>query len=192
MSRSRNQTPPDERIICNKAFKEILASQLVAILAGLGAGILLAFYTKHLLLLPGMLIIIPGFLALRGNITGPLAARISSGLFLGVINPRTIETKIVKENTLASFFLTIVVCLILGVTAYLLTALLFDASVPVLLLIPLIAGILANAISIPLTLFFTFYFFRKGHDPNNIMGPFVTSTGDVISTLALFITLMIL
>ncbi len=183
--------PYEERTIFNKAFKEILVSQLIAIVAGLVAGTLLAFYTEKLLLLPGMLIIIPGFLALRGNISGPLAARISSGLFLGVIKPDTMETKIVRGNTYASFFLTVVVCLILGVVAYLLTYYVFEANVPVLLIIPLLAGLLANAISIPLTLFFTFYFFRKGHDPNNIMGPFVTSTGDVISTLALLITILL-
>lgn len=184
--------PLEERRIFNRAFKEILTSQLIAIIAGLFAGTLLVIHMDQLARLPGMLIIIPGFLALRGNISGPLAARISSGLFLKVIKPNNMETKIIRGNLFASFFLTIMVTLILGVIAFMLTHIMFNETVPELLIIPLIAGILANAVSIPLTLFFTFYFFRKGHDPNNIMGPFVTSTGDVISMLALIITFAII
>ena len=59
-------------------------------------------------------------------------------------------------------------------------------------MIPLIAGIIANTIEIPLTLFTTLYLFKKGYDPNNIMGPFVTSTGDIISILSILITLTII
>jgi len=55
-----------------------------------------------------------------------------------------------------------------------------------------IAGIIVNAIEIPLTLFTTFYLFRKGHDPNNIMGPFITSTGDVTSIISLLIALVLI
>ena len=41
-------------------------------------------------------------------------------------------------------------------------------------------------------LFVTFYLFRKGHDPNNIMGPFITSTGDVTSIISLLIALVLI
>ena len=61
-----------------------------------------------------------------------------------------------------------------------------------IILLPVIAGVIANAIEIPLTLFVTFYLFKKGHDPNNIMGPFVTSTGDITSILAILIALVII
>lgn len=173
-------------------FREITVSQLVSILGGLIVGIILTIYTDKLLLLPGMLILIPGFLEMRGNISGSLAARLTSGLFIGAVNSNSMKTKTVKGNILASFILAILVSLVLGLIAFIFSYVAFDQFVPKIILIALIAGIIANALEVPLTVFFTFYFFRKGHDPNNIMGPFVTSTGDITSILALLVAMMII
>ncbi len=173
-------------------FREILASELVSIAGGLIAGSLLAWYTNQLILLPGILILLPGFLEMRGNISGSFASRISSGLFLKVIKPNRIKTHIIKGNLLASFFLALVVSLTLGILAFAFNYFFLQLVTWKIIIIPLIAGIIANAIEIPLTLFTTLYLFKKGYDPNNIMAPFITSTGDVISIVALLIGVFIL
>jgi mgtE-like transporter len=178
--------------IFDKDFKEIFSSQMVSIIGGLIAGTILSLYTDQALLIPGMFILLPGFLEMRGNISGSFTSRLSSGLFLGVIKPNIKKTKIIKGNLLASFFLAIFVSLTLGLVAFLFNFFVFQISTPKIILVPLIAGIISNAIEIPLTLFATFYLFRKGHDPNNIMGPFVTSTGDITSIVSLLVALVIL
>jgi len=178
--------------VFDKSFWEILSSQLVSIIGGMIAGTILAIYTEKLLMIPGMLILIPGFLEMRNNISGSFASRLSSGLFLGVIKPNRIETKIIKGNLIASFFLAIVISLSLGMIAFLFSCILFHVFIFKIILLSLIAGIIANAIEIPLTLFATVYIFKKGHDPNNIIGPFITSTGDIISILSLLLTLLII
>jgi len=178
--------------IFDKKFKEIFCSQIVSIVGGLIAGTILAVYTNKLLLIPGMLILLPGFLEMRGNISGSLSARLTSGLFLGVVKPNKTKTKIVKGNILASFLLAIIVSFVLGVIAFSFIFIFFDIFAPKIILISLVAGILSNAIEIPLTLFFTFYLFSKGHDPNNIMGPFVTSTGDITSVVSLLIVMVLI
>src|SRR3989338_3592363 len=91
------------------SFREIFAAQMVSIFGGLIAGILLAIYTDKILLIPGMLILLPGLLEMRGNISGSFASRLSSGLFLGIIKPNKFNTKIIKGNLLASFLLAILV-----------------------------------------------------------------------------------
>ena len=176
----------------DKEFKEIFSAELISIVGGLLAGIALVLYTDKLLLIPGMLILLPGFLEMRGNISGSLASRISSGLFLKVIPIKKVNSKIIQGNFIASFLLAIIVTLSLGIVAFLLTFFLFHVSEPILIIVPIIAGVIANLIQIPLTLFLTFFLFRRGHDPNNIMGPFLTSSGDVISIGALLLTLVIL
>lgn len=176
----------------DKRFREIFSSQLVSILGGLIAGTILAIYTDKLFLIPGMFILLPGFLEMRGNISGALAARLTSGMYLGFVNPRKPNTKIIKGNILASFMLAIIVSFALGLLAFIFNYLAFGILTLKILFIPLVAGILANAIEIPLTLFFTFYLFRKGHDPDNIMGPFVTSTGDITSVLSLLIVVLLI
>lgn len=176
----------------DKGFEEIFSSQMFSIIGGIMAGTILAAYMDKVILIPGMLILLPGFLEMRGNISGSLASRLSSGLFLGVVKPRRMWTKITKGNLLASFFLAITVSVTLGVIAFIFSLFLLGVAVPEIILISVTAALIANAIEIPLTLMFTFYLFRKGHDPNNVMGPFVTTTGDLTSIVALLIAMAII
>lgn len=173
-------------------FKEIFFSQLISITFGLSAGTILAIYTDKLLLIPGMLILLPGFLEMRGNISGSLASRISSGLFLGVIKTNKIKTHLIKGNIFASLLLALIISIVLGIIALLFNYIIIEKLVFDIILISVVAGVLSNIIEIPLTILTTFYFFKRGHDPNNIMGPFVTSTGDISSILSLLIAVVII
>ncbi|MBI5871511.1 magnesium transporter [archaeon] len=176
----------------DKNFKEMLSVQTVSVIGDIIVGILLAVYVNKLLLIPGMLLLLPGFLEMRGNISGTLSSRLSSGLFLGVIKPAKPNKRIIKGNLVASFALAFLVSLALGLIAFAFNYLILGVLTFEILLLPLIAGIIANAIEVPLALFATIYMFRKGHDPNNIMGPFITTTGDITSILALLIALVII
>lgn len=181
--------------IFDKDFEEILGSQIISIIGGIIAGTVLAVYTEQFLLIPSMLILLPGFLEMRANISAPIASRLSSGLFLGVIAPRkqTMTKKnIIKGNIYASFLLTIIISLLLGFFAFAANYFLFEVYSPKLIFILLAAGLIANIIEVPITVFFTFYLFRKGHDPNNIMGPFLTSLADITSIVSLLIALVVI
>ncbi len=178
--------------IFDKGFGEILSSQVLSVIGGLVAGTLLAIYTDKLFLIPGMLIIFPAFLDMRGNISGTLASRLSSGLYLKVINPGKVNSRIVRSNMIASFLLALAVSFFLGMVAFAINFLLLGAPTPEIILIPVMAGIIASAIEIPLTAIMTLYLFRKGHDPDNIMGPLVTSTGDISSIVALLIAVVLI
>lgn len=176
----------------DRNFREIFVSQVVSVIGGLIAGTVLAVYVNKIFLIPGMFILLPGFLEMRGNISGSFASRLSSGLFLGVVSPHKYRTRILSGNLVASFLLAVIVCLALGLLAFIFNYIAFQIITPEVFVIALVAGMIANAIEIPLTLFFTFYFFKKGHDPNNIMGPFITSTGDVTSVIALLIAVAVI
>ncbi|MFH1294799.1 MAG: magnesium transporter [Candidatus Aenigmatarchaeota archaeon] len=88
--------------------------------------------------------------------------------------------------------MAIFIAFVLGVIAYVFNMFVLGLAVPKIILISVTAAILANAIEIPITFLFTFYLFRKGHDPNNVMGPFVTTTGDLTSIVALLIALVLI
>jgi len=178
--------------IYDKNFKEILSSQVVSIMGGIIAGLILAVYTDKILIIPGMLIALPPFLDMRGNISGTLASRLSSGLFLGVIKPGDKKSEILRGNIFASFILACIISLALGLVAFLFNQIIMKQYYPQIILIFLIAGIIASAIEIPLAIYLTFKVFKSGHDPNNIFGPFVTSTGDITSVLSLLVALVII
>ncbi len=178
--------------IFDEGFKEIFSAQLISIFGGLIVGTILAVYVDKIMLLPGMLLLLPGFLEMRGNISGTFASRLSSGLFLHVINPNNKNTKLIRQNIIAASLLVIVVSFALGLLAFLFNYFVLHILVWKIILIPVIAGIIANSVEIPLTLFATFFIFKKGYDPNNIIGPFITSTGDITSILSLLIVLVII
>ncbi|MBX4196816.1 magnesium transporter [Candidatus Pacearchaeota archaeon] len=173
----------------DKNFKEIFSSQLISVIGGIIAGSLLALYTNKLELLPGMLIILPGLLDLRGDIGGSFVSRITSGLFLGVIKPGQLNTKIIRGNIAASIILTLFLSFFLGVLATLFTYILFHVWYVSLMMLALVAGLVANVLEIPITLFTTYFLFKRGNDPNNIMGPLVTAVGDIVSIIGLAIAL---
>ncbi|MBU0898194.1 MAG: magnesium transporter [Nanoarchaeota archaeon] len=174
-------------------FSQTLYWQVIAIIGGLFAGSLLAIYTNQILLIPGIFIILPGFLDMRGNIGGSLTSRLSSGLLVGVISPRKMwKSRIVRGNTLASFFSAVIISLILGLTAFFVNYVIFGVVFFNIIFIALFAVIIANVIEIPLAIFLTFHFFKKGVNPDNVMGPIVAMTGDVVSIFSLLISILIL
>lgn len=174
-----------------KDFKEILSSEIISITGGLFAGTMLVFAVDEIYLIPGLFILLPGFLEMRGNISGSLSARLSSGLFVGALKPGK-KSKILKGNVFASIILVIIVSIILGIIAYFTSYFIFGISNLDIILIALIAGILSNFIEIPLTIFSTFWLFRHGHDPNNIMGPYITTIGDIVSIFSLLIAIVMI
>lgn len=200
-----------------KDTKEILIAEFISITGGLFAGTMLSFAVDKIYLIPGLLILLPGFLEMRGNISGSLSARLSAGLFLGAISSKftkhkvlhlnpiktliqlykfhsriLLRDRILRGNVIASFVLVIFTSLFLGVFAYLTSLFFFGIVSQKIIFVALLASVLSNIIEIPLTTMTTFWLFRHGYDPNNIMGPYVTTTGDIISILSLLLAIVII
>jgi len=130
---------------------------------------------------------------MSGEVSGSLAARLSSGLFLRAVEPRwSFRQSYLRGNVGAALALGIIVSGALGVVAWAATLLLGGLNQPVLIVVALLAGLIANFIEVPLTVAGVFWLFRRGHDPNNVMGPIITTIGDVVSVVALAIALAVL
>lgn len=175
-----------------KDFDEIVTAEMASTTGGLVAGTMLAFITNQIELIPALLIFLPGFLEMRGNISGSLSARLSSALFLGAAKPKVRKNRILRGNLLAALLLVVAVSLVLGIVAFAANMAFFGIYDFSIIYIALIAGLLSNVVELPIAVFVTFWLFRHGHDPNNIMGPYVTTTGDISSVLAIFIAIVII
>jgi len=176
-----------------KDFLEIFSGELIAVTGGLIAGLSLAIFKNKLLLIPGLFILLPGFLEMRGNISGSLAARIGSALHLGTLSADSkYNNKIIVKNILASFLLVIFVSLVLGSLAYIATLLFFHIKFIEIIYISLFAAILSNVVLLPLTIRTSLWLYKKGHDPDNIMGPYITTVGDVVSIFAILLAITII
>ncbi|MBI2148297.1 magnesium transporter [Candidatus Woesearchaeota archaeon] len=177
--------------VIDKDFREIFTSEFISITGGLIAGVFLLGLANKLELIPGLFILLPGFLEMHGNIFGSLAARLGTLLNTKHIKPKFEHNKILLINILSSILLVLVVSLFLGVLATLLNYFIFKSYSLILIFVSLVAGIISLIIELPLTVLTTFWVFNNGYDPDDIMGPYVTTIGDIISVLSLFIVILV-
>lgn len=176
----------------DKDFSEILSAEFVSTTGGIIGGLLLITLLDKLYLLPGLLVILPGFLETHGNILGSLAARIGTALHTKRLKPKGEHSRYIKSNTYATILEAILSGIILGVIAYLITHLIFKVQSPYLILVSLLAVILAIAIEIPLVIAATFWLFKHGYDPDDMMGPYVTTLGDILGIASLLFAVAVL
>ena len=91
-------------------------------------------------------------------------------------------------NFVASILLSTFVNTLIGVLAYFVSVLLgIDAILWKLVVVGALSGALASVIVGPFTIMLTILVFRKGVDPDSVMGPLVTSVGDITAVICLFL-----
>lgn len=142
---------------------------------------------------PGLLLLVPAFLATRGNVYGALGARISSGLHQGLVEPRFERDWRLVNAVVASFINGIFISVFIGFLAWGLMQILVylgarEASAALIELVGItfIAGVLTSVVLIFGLLLLIFAGYRYGLDPDNLVGPIVTTLGDIFGVLFLF------
>ena len=171
--------------------KEMVKQSLpLIIFCGLGAivaGSTLGLMTDLLKEIPGLIVIIPAIIALRGNISTAFGSRLGSAYHLGVIDADNLWNEELKQNIIGSLMLSFLVSIIIGILAYVSSILMKVYPNPVKLIsIVLIAGIISGIILTLLTISIIYLVFKRGYDPDNITGPALATFGDIITMLCIF------
>lgn len=173
-------------------LKQSVPVLVLTTLGGVVAGLFLKGMENELNMVPGLLILLPAILGMRGNISGALGSRLSSALHLGLIKPELKMNETLRTNIVVSLILNITMSLLLGVVAY--YAYLFfgfqnemQASIIHLTLISLIAGTLAGLLMTALSISIAILTYSKGLDPDNILAPSLATVGDILTVLCLLI-----
>ncbi|ELZ13445.1 MgtE integral membrane region [Halovivax asiaticus JCM 14624] len=168
-------------------YRQALPILLVSLLGGLFAGLVLEEMVPKVADFPGLLVMIPVFLATRGNVYGALGGRISSGLHQGVIEPRFARDDRLVNAVVASLVNAIGISIVIAVLTWLVlhglgreVATLFE-----LVAIMLISGVLTAVVLVAGLLGVIFVGFERGYDPDNLVGPVVTTLGDIFGMLFL-------
>ncbi len=166
---------------------------LLCALIELSAGSVLGGMEEGFERLPGLVVMVPPLLALRGNISGALASRLGTALHGGVIEPRFLMNPELRVNVLSSIFLTFLVSLSVGVLAFLVSVLVGVEHMVIwsFILIALISGLLSNFIIVALTVSIAIGAFIHGWDPDNITSPIVATIGDFLTVLCIFIAVLL-
>lgn len=171
-------------------YRESIGVLAISLAAGLFAGSVLgtdgmtAAFERY----PGLLLLLPAFLATRGNVYGSLGARISSGIHQGLIPPRFERDRRLANAVAASLINGISMSVFIGFAAWMVLVLLGRPVTPLpeLVGITLVAGLLTSVVMILGLLTLIFAGYRRGIDPDNLVGPIVTTFGDVFGVLFLY------
>ncbi len=156
------------------------------VLMGIGevlAGTLFGHSTDSLELLPGLIVLIPALIGLRGNINTTLGSRLGSAAHMGLISRKDFWNDEMKENFKASLTLSLLMSFIAGILS---TVFLWNPSSWKIILIAVLAGSLAGLILAFITIAIILYSFRRGLDPDNVTGPSLSTFGDLITLGCIF------
>ena len=172
-------------------YREALPILLIALGGGLFAGLVLEGILESVERFPGILVMVPVFLATRGNVYGALGGRISSGLHQGLISPQFEWNERLVNAVTASFINGIGISIVIGVITWIALFLLGwpSAALYELVGIMLIAGTLTSIVLIVGLLALIFTGYKYGYDPDNLVGPIVTTLGDIFGMLFLLISI---
>jgi mgtE-like transporter len=154
------------------------------------SGLTLGSITGTLEKLPGLLVLVPAAIGMRGNIFGALGSRLGTAIHAGTYRLSRRTDTLVGQNIAASLALSLSISLVLAVLAKAIVVgfnLQNSISVADFVVISVIGAVLSSVIVLGLTVGVAHLAASRGWDLDNVAGPIVTAAGDMITLPALFI-----
>lgn len=138
---------------------------------------------------PIFLVSIPVINGVGGNIGSVLGARLASGLHVGYIS-LSLKDKKMHDNLITSISVGFVSYLFLAILIYFIAS--FGGLQKGIYLMKFVAVVLGAGVLLVfvvslVSVFTAFLSFKKGLDPDDIVAPVVTTMGDVLGVVFLFV-----
>ncbi|MFD1598558.1 magnesium transporter [Halobellus rarus] len=178
------------REVARDAYREALPALGASLVGGLFAGVVLSGMRAELRAVPGLLVLVPALLATRGNVYGSLGARISTALHQGLVEPRIrAGDERLRAAVAAALANGLLVSSFAAVAVFSILTVLGDtvAPLPVLVATALLSGLLSGVALAGVVVTAVFAGYRRGRDPDTLVGPLVTTTGDLFGMLFLLV-----
>jgi mgtE-like transporter len=158
--------------------------------ASLLAGAMLASLTGTLARYPGLLVLVPAAIGMRGNIFGSFGNRISTAIHSGAFSLSPRSDTLLGQNVVATGVLTVGISLLAAVVAKAIavgmgvedTIGLLDLAT-----VSIVGGVLASAVVLVGALGMAGASVRYGWDLDNVNAPLVSTIGDVVTLPALWL-----
>ncbi len=177
------------------ATRQSLAALVFNSLTSLLAGAVLGSIVDSFEELPGLLLMVPAAIGLRGNIFSTFGNRISTTVHTGTFKPSLRRETVFGQNVLATMSLTVVMSFVLAVVARV-VALSFGVENAVgileLVLISVAAGIHASLVVLGASILLAVMAVRRDWDLDNLVAPSVSTLGDVVTIPCLFLASLLI
>jgi mgtE-like transporter len=175
--------------------RQSLVALLLNSTTSLAAGAFLGAITGTLDRYPGLLVLVPAAIGLRGNIFGSVGNRISTSIHAGTFRWSLRREAVLGQNVLASMLLTMGISLALAVIAKAIAVGLgVEGSIDLLSLaiVSIVGGLLGSIVVLAASLGLTAGAVRYGWDLDNVTAPLVSTLGDVLTLPALYLATFLL
>jgi mgtE-like transporter len=159
-------------------------------MTSLVAGAFLGSITGTLERYPGLLVLVPAAIGMRGNVFGGFGNRISTTIHAGTFSVSARRETVLGQNVLAAGILTVGISLLAAVVAKAIAVGLgLEGSIPLLDLVTvsIVGGVLASAVVLAASLGLARGAVRYGWDLDNVNAPLVSTLGDVLTLPALWL-----
>jgi mgtE-like transporter len=175
-------------MLAKEMLKQSLPLLIICGIGGIIAGSTLGIMIELFRSIPGLIVVIPAIIAMRGNISTAFGSRLGSAYHLGIIDAGNIWNNELKQNIIGSLILSLLVSIIIGLFAYLTTIIFFRISPdPIkLILIIIFAGVISGIILTFITISIIYIVFKRGYDPDNITGPALATFGDIVTIVCIY------
>lgn len=154
------------------------------------AGLTLGAITDTLEAFPGLLVLIPAAIGMRGNVFGALGSRLGTSIHTGTFRlSRRLDT-LVGQNIAASLALSLSISLVLAVLAKAVSVgfgVANSISIVDFVVISVVGGMLSSLVVLVVVLVVTAVCVRYDLDLDNVQSPLVTAAGDMVTLPGLFL-----
>jgi mgtE-like transporter len=176
-----------------RTLRQGMVALTLSTLAGFGAGLPLAALSGTLEELPGLIILIPAAVGMRGVISGATAARLGTAVAAGLFEVSRKPGTILRRNVMLGIALTLGSSLFVAALARLSAAVFGQPSISFLDLatIAIVGGSIGSAIVLTITVGISVLSFRRGYDLDAVAIPIVTAVGDLVTVPALFLATLL-
>jgi mgtE-like transporter len=171
-----------------------IRSGFVALLISSGgdlvAGLTLGSITGTLESLPGLLVLVPAAIGMRGNVFGALGSRLGTLIHSGTFRLSRRRDTLVGQNLAAAIALSLSISLVLAVLAKAISVgfgLEHTISIVDFMVISVVGGFLSSIVVLVITVLVASMSTRRGWDLDNVSAPIVTAAGDMVTLPSLFL-----
>lgn len=159
----------------------------VGLAATLVAGVVLATARGSLERFPGLLVLIPAAIGIRGAIFGALTARLGTGMFTGQFTPELRRDSFLGRQLESAGYLSVATSLLIAVVAWVTSVLLGLPTIDLLRLtaVSLVGAIVSSVVMAGAAVVLTRLADRRHWNVDDVGAPMITAAGDLVGLPAL-------
>jgi mgtE-like transporter len=168
---------------------------IVLIFALITGGFLDTFLDDLLPAYPFILLIVPAFIDITGDLSGVVGARVTTHLYKGELNDQFRPYRLLSANLMGVLLVSFTAYAFLGFMIFGFSFIMPGFFPYPQLRLPFIggvifAGVTATACTSFIGLFAARIVYRSGRDPDSIIPPITTTVGDLLGILFVTVTLL--